>query len=64
LPVRPKLRQSAGSFGDLKAPCEPEAGAANIGALARDMSKVRAMPARDAARYHVKLGRHCTLDRT
>src|SRR5947209_4118323 len=36
---RPKLRQSATSFGVLHTPCEAEARAADVGALTTDLSK-------------------------
>src|SRR6266699_651415 len=42
---RPKLRQSATSFGGLHMPCEAEARAADVGALAADLSKPYAMSA-------------------
>jgi amidase len=40
---RPKLRQSATSFGGLHMPCEAEARAADVGTLAADLSKPYAM---------------------
>jgi hypothetical protein len=47
---RPKLRQSATSFGELHMPCEAEALAVDVGTLARRLSKPYAMwPTAEAA---------------